>query len=75
MSILKTQTELEPSGSRSAANSETLAGDSFPKRRRSTQRRPSDRPVTEEVLGEMGKALAKRLNALVDALDQQEPKP
>lgn len=31
---------------------------------------PEDQPVTDELLNEMGKALAKRLNALVDALDE-----
>jgi len=75
MSIPKTQTKIETSGTRSASGQRAHGGDGSPKRRRPTRSRTIDPPITEETLGEMGKALAKRLNALVDALDQLEPKP
>ncbi|MGZ5385595.1 MAG: hypothetical protein ACXW15_12070 [Acidimicrobiia bacterium] len=64
---------LEISGSSSAVGA--LRGDSVSTPLRASQRPLTDHPVTEELLDEMGKALAKRLNALVDALDQQEQTP
>lgn len=62
---------LQTSGSSSAVAQGATRGDSLSTPLRASQRPPTDHPVTEELLDEMGKALAKRLNALVDALDQR----
>jgi hypothetical protein len=51
---------------------------SFPLTYRDDEARPTDsddttavRHISEDLLNEMGRALADRLNALVEALDQQ----
>ena len=64
--------DLDPSGSDRALATESSVrlGVRPAPHQDPTEPRNCDHLVTEELLDEMGKALAKRLNALVDALSK-----